>query len=87
MWSKEPVRTEGGTTTNYILKKINNPENVFVYDYITRMDPERLTNRFFAYFLSKKTKGVWFTEEERDLQEVGITRENIENMTLLKRNC
>ena len=48
------------------------------YGHLTRMSPERLTNRIFAYFLNKKTKGPWFNEVEGDLREVGITREDIQ---------
>ena len=39
----------------------------------------------FAYFLSKKTKGAWFTEVERNLQEVGITQKDIQEREPLKK--
>ena len=47
------------------------------YCHITRMNPARLTNRIFTYFLKKKTKGAWFTEVDKDLQELGITTNDI----------
>lgn len=53
--------------------------------HMTQMNPERLTNQIFAYFLSKKTKGAWFTKVERDLQEVGITSEDIQEHDPLKK--
>ena len=53
---------EDGTTTNYkprVVKMANTTwkRRITFYDLITRMSPEKLTNRIFAYFINKKAKG------------------------------
>nr|CAD7449798.1 unnamed protein product [Timema bartmani] len=48
------------------------------------MSTERLTHRIFSYFQSKKTKRIWFTGVEKDLKEVGITGEDIQERGPLK---
>lgn len=55
------------------------------YGYITLMRPEKLTKQFFVHFSNRKTKGSWFTVVERGLQEMGITRDNIQERGNLKR--
>ena len=47
------------------------------YGHLTRMNSGRLSNRICAYFVGKKTKGIWFTEVEKDLQELGLSHEDI----------
>lgn len=39
----------------------------------------------FAYFLNEKTKGLWLSEVEKDLQEVGLSREEIEERNIIKK--
>lgn len=51
------------------------------FGHVTR----RLNNRIFAYFLRKKTTGAWFTEVERDLQEVEIINGYIQRRDLVKK--
>ena len=41
-----------------------------------------MTNRIFTYCLSKKTKGVWFTELEMDLQDWGSRARISRNVTV-----
>lgn len=55
------------------------------YGHVTRMKPTRLTNRIFTFLQEKKTKGAWFSEVEKDLLEVGITREDIQQRGPLKK--
>ena len=55
------------------------------YGNITRMSPEKLTNRIVASFLSKKINGAWFTEVETELQEVRIMCKDIQEHDSLKK--
>lgn len=58
---------------------------IMFYGHLARMEKDRLTNRIFTYFLNKKTKGAWFTEVEKDINEVGITHEDIQEREPLKK--
>ena len=51
------LHTRVGKITDIIRQR-----SIAFYGHMTRMSPETFTNRMFAYSLSKKTKGVWFTE-------------------------
>ncbi|KAJ8890637.1 hypothetical protein PR048_010146 [Dryococelus australis] len=55
------------------------------YGHLTRTSSERLSNQIFTYFLNKKTKGVWFTEVEKNLQELGISHDDILERDRLKK--
>ncbi|KAJ8870364.1 hypothetical protein PR048_029385 [Dryococelus australis] len=55
------------------------------YGHLMRMSSEILSNQIFTYFLNKKTKGVWFTEVGKDLQELGISHDDIYERDPLKK--
>ena len=48
------------------------------------MNSQRLTQRIVSYFVNKKTKRPWFIEVEKDLREVGITPEDIQERAPLQ---
>lgn len=52
---------------------------------IARTKPVILTNRIFTHFHDKETKKAWFTQVERDLQEVTITRQDIKRSWISKK--
>lgn len=41
------------------------------YAHMTRMDPTKLTNRIFTYFIANKTK-IWFIDLEINMKEYGL---------------
>lgn len=49
---------------------------------IPRPSPVTLTNRIFTYFHDKETKGAWFFQVERNLQEAGITQQDIQDANI-----
>lgn len=58
---------------------------IMFYGHLARMNKHRLTNKIFTYFQNKKTKGSWFTEVEKDMDEVGINQDDIQEREPLKK--
>lgn len=86
--SKKIVSPEDGTTTSYTYAGKNNVHDSEKDDCLLwppdTNEPARFTNRIFTYSISKKTKGAWFTDLERNFQEVGITHGDIQERDPLK---
>lgn len=55
------------------------------YGHVTRMHPTRLTNRIITFLQQKKTKGAWFIEVDKDLEEVGIAGNDIRERASLRK--
>ena len=55
------------------------------YGHVYRMHPTRLTNRILSYWQNRKTKSPWLMEVDKDLQELGITEENLKDRTALRK--
>ena len=49
------------------------------------MNPDRLTGKLFNYFKKLKMSNTWFKETEKDIEELQITQEDIEECLPLKK--
>lgn len=52
------------------IKDTNQKKRISFYGHPTRVSLLRLSNRLLFYVLNRKTKGSWFSEEERYLLEI-----------------
>ena len=48
-----------------------------LYGHVQRMNPDRLTGKYFNYFKKLKMSNTWFKETETDIEEFQITQEDI----------
>lgn len=49
------------------------------------MNPDGLTGKLFNYFKKVKMSNTWFKETEKDIEELQITQEDIEECLPLKK--
>ncbi|KAI5746185.1 hypothetical protein M8J77_000906 [Diaphorina citri] len=55
------------------------------YAHIKRMDDNRLTKKIFNYFDKRpKTQVTWFAEVKKDLEEIGISEEDVINRNVFR---
>lgn len=54
------------------------------YGHIYRMDSNRLTKKIFHLLNSYKSKPTWFNEIDKDMKNVGIKKDTINNRTLFR---
>ena len=52
---------------------------VAFFCHISRLPETRILKRLFVYFWKSKTKNYWFKEVQDDLNELGLTMQQIEN--------
>ena len=55
------------------------------YAHIMRMNPNRLTKQIFTYIANLKNKNLWFINTEKDLKEIEIDQETIQNRNLFRK--
>lgn len=67
------------------LTDVMRKRRITFYGHVARMNPARLTSRIFTFLEEKKTKGAWFSEVQKDLQEIGISNEDIQRRGPLKK--
>lgn len=54
------------------------------YGHLQRMEPERLTGRLFNYIRKLKMDNTWTKETEKDILELNITPQDIQNRSPLR---
>ena len=67
------------------LTDVMRKRRITFYGHVTRMNPGLSINRIFTFLQEKKTKGAWFIEVQKDLEEIGISGEDIQRCGPLKK--